>query len=68
MTEEYCQSWGKMKEEKTTLPGIQVAHLKCLDHTSHVADLISQLAMIPLLTGYSPQTLQTGINSMIPRR
>lgn len=48
-TEEYCRSWEKMKEEKTTIPGIQVAHdLKCLNPSSQSADIISKLALIGL--------------------
>lgn len=67
-TEEYCESWRKMKEEKTTLPGIQVAHLKSLDSSSCAADVMSKLSMIPLLTGYSPSTWRKGIDSMIPKK
>jgi hypothetical protein len=51
-TEEYIDSWSKMKEEKMTLPGIQVAHIKCLESTSVAAEVISKLAQIPLMVGY----------------
>lgn len=51
-----------------TLPGIQVAHIKCLDHESTSADIISKLALIPLMVGYSPITWRTGIDSMIPKK
>jgi hypothetical protein len=67
-TEEYCHSWTKMKEEKTTLPGIQVAHLKCLDPETTAADVMSKLALVPLITGYSPDTWRVGIDSMIPKK
>jgi hypothetical protein len=67
-TEEYCDSWKKMKEEKTTLPGIQVAHLKSLNPSTLSADVMSKLALIPLLTGYSPKTWRMGIDSMIPKK
>jgi hypothetical protein len=67
-TEEYVHSWKKMKEDKMTIPGIQVAHLKCLDATSPTADIISKLALIPLMVGYSPKTWQWGIDSMIPKK
>lgn len=67
-TEEYCMSWNKMKEDKTTLPGIQVAHLKCLDPNTSSADIMSKLSLIPLLTGYSPSTWRRGIDSMIPKK
>lgn len=67
-TEEYCNSWNKMKEEKTTLPGIQIAHLKCLNPSSRSADIMSKLALTPLFTGYSPKTWRTGIDSMIPKK
>lgn len=67
-TEEYCSSWSKMKEEKNTLPGILVAHIKCLNPASNAADIISKLALIPFLTGYSPRTWRKGIDSMIPKK
>jgi len=67
-TEEYINSWAKMNENKTTIPGIQVAHIKCLETTSLSADVISKLALIPLLTGYSPETWRKGIDSMIPKK
>lgn len=67
-TEEYIQSWKKMNEEKMTLPGIQVAHIKCLDAESLAADVMSKLAMIPLMVGYAPTSWQNGIDSMIPKK
>ena len=67
-TEDYINSWSKMKEDKTTLPGIQVAHIKCLDHKSLSADVISKLSLIPFITGYSPKIWQEGIDSMIPKK
>jgi len=57
-----------MSEEKTTMPGIQVAHIKCLNPESKAADVISKLALIPLMTGYSPQHWKKGIDSMIPKK
>jgi hypothetical protein len=65
-TEEYCHSWTKMKEEKTTLPGIQVAHLKCLDPETTAADVMSKLALVPLITG--DDMWRVGIDSMIPKK
>ena len=50
-TEEYCKSWKKMSEEKASLPGIHPAHLKCLDSSTEAAEVISRLALVPLLTG-----------------
>lgn len=67
-TEEYFESWTKMKEEKMTLPGIQVAHIKCIDRSSKAAEVLSKLALIPLITGYSPDTWRIGIDSMIPKK
>lgn len=67
-TKEYCESWKKINKNKTTLPGIQVAHIKSLDHNSAAAEIISKLALIPLLVGYSPCTWRTGIDSMIPKK
>lgn len=57
-----------MKEEKITLRGIQVAHIKCMDRESLAASVISKLALIPLMTGYSPSTWRKGIDSMIPKK
>lgn len=67
-TEEYFESWKKISEDKTTLPGIQVAHIKCIDPESNAASTISLLALIPFMTGYSPTTWRTGIDSMIPKK
>lgn len=67
-TQEYIESWSKMKEDKTTIPGIQVAHIKCLDHSMAAADIISKLAPFPLLVGYYPSTWRCGIDSMIPKK
>jgi Reverse transcriptase (RNA-dependent DNA polymerase). len=67
-TEEYCESWSKINENKSTLPGIQVAHIKSLTPNSIAADVVSKLALIPLLVGYSPKTWRNGIDSMIPKK
>jgi hypothetical protein len=37
-TKEYCDSWAKINENKSTLPGIQVAHMKSLEAESEAAD------------------------------
>lgn len=66
--EEYFESWTKIKEEKMTLSGIQVAHLKCIHPESHTAEVISNLALIPFMVGYSPKTWRKGIDSMIPKK
>jgi hypothetical protein len=67
-TEEYFSSWAKMSEDKMTLPGIQVAHIKCIHPDSESADVISLLALLPFMAGYSPKTWRTGIDSMIPKK
>jgi hypothetical protein len=51
-TQEYMESWTKMKEDKMT----------------DSADVISKLALIPLMVGYSPETWRIGIDSMIPKK
>ena len=33
-TEEYCDSWKKMGETKSSIPGIHTVHMKCLDPQS----------------------------------
>jgi hypothetical protein len=67
-TKEYFDSWTKISENKTTLPGIQVAHIKCIDPGSKTAEVISLLALIPFMVGYSPKTWRRGIDSMIPKK
>jgi len=68
MTEEYCDSWKKRKEDKASLPGIHAAHMKCLDSATAAAEVISHLALIPLLTGYAPKQWRKGLDSMIPKK
>lgn len=53
-TQEYFESWQKMKEEKSSAPGIHIGHLKCIDPDSKAANVISTLALLPLQTGYAP--------------
>ena len=67
-TEEYFQSWKLMSEDKSSLPGIQAAHIKSVDPLSKAADVISKMALIPLLTGYAPKNWKRGIDSMIPKK
>ena len=67
-TEEYFESWAKMQENKSCLPGIHTVHLKCIDPASRGADVMSKLALIPLITGYTPKSWKTGIDSMIPKK
>ena len=67
-TQEYCDSWKKMDEEKSSIPGIHTAHMKCLDPLTTSAEVLSKLALIPLLTGYAPRSWKIGIDSMIPKK
>jgi hypothetical protein len=67
-TEEYFDSWKKMPENKSCLPGIHTVHLKCLDHTTKGAEVMSRLALIPLITGYAPKSMKYGVDSMIPKK
>jgi hypothetical protein len=67
-TQEYCDSWKQIDENKTTLPGIQVAHIKSLDSSSAAATVLSKLALLPLVVGYSPKTWRNGIDAMIPKK
>ena len=67
-TEEYCKSWKKMKEDKASLPGIHTAHMKYLDSATKAAEVISRLALIPLLTGYAPKQWKKGLDSMISKK
>ena len=67
-TEEYFEGWKVMSEDKSSLPGIQAAHLKSIDPTTKAADIISWMALIPLITGYVPKTWKRGVDSMIPKK
>ena len=57
-----------MKEDKASLPGIHATHMKCLDSANKAAEVISRLALIPLLTGYAPKQWKKGLDSMIPKK
>jgi hypothetical protein len=57
-----------MSEDKSSLPGIQAAHLKSVDPSSKAADAISWMALIPLITGYVPINWKRGVDSMIPKK
>mmetsp|Transcript_8494 Transcript_8494/g.16012 ORF Transcript_8494/g.16012 Transcript_8494/m.16012 type:complete len:1891 (+) Transcript_8494:4302-9974(+) len=65
---EYFESWKKMKEEKASAPGIHNGHLKCIDPYSSAAQVISDMALLPLQTGYTPLCWRIGIDSMIPKK
>jgi hypothetical protein len=67
-TEEYFDGWKAMSEDKSSLPGIQAAHLKSVDPSSKAADTISWMALIPLITGYVPLHWKRGVDSMIPKK
>ena len=67
-TEEYFDGWKAMSEDKSSLPGIQAAHLKSVDPKSEAADVIAWMALIPLITGYVPQHWKRGVDSMIPKK
>jgi hypothetical protein len=57
-----------MSETKTSMPGIQAAHIKSIDPTTEAADVFSWMALIPLITGYAPNKWKKGIDSMIPKK
>ena len=67
-TEEYFESWNKMQETKSCLPGVHTVQIKCINPKSKGADVISKLALIPLLTGYTPKSWKQGFDSMIPKK
>jgi hypothetical protein len=67
-TDEYFEGWKAMSEDKSSLPGIQAAHLKSVDPSSKAADVISWMALIPLITGYAPELWKRGVDSMIPKK
>ena len=67
-TEEYCDSWQKMDEIKSCIPGIHTVHMKCVKPSMKAAEILSKLAMIPLITGYAPKSWMSGIDSMIPKK
>jgi hypothetical protein len=67
-TEEYFTSWNKMKEDKSSAPGIHIGHIKCIGPTSNAAYVVSTLALLPLQTGYASALWRIGIDSMIPKK
>ena len=67
-TTEYFESWDPMSEDKSSLPGIQAAHIKSIDRESPAADVIAKMALIPLLSGYAPNAWKRGTDSMIPKK
>lgn len=67
-TGEYLDSWKSMSDTKSSTPGIHAAHIKCLTEHDDAAEIISLLALIPLLSGYSPVQWRIGIDSMIPKK
>jgi exonuclease III len=67
-TEEYFDSWSKISEDKMASPGIQIAHIKCIDPQSSAAAVISLMALLPFMVEYSLKTWRIGIDSMIPKK
>ena len=67
-TKEYVDSWRQMSESKSSFPGICAAHIKCLTASSKTADIVSKLALIPLITGYAPTAWKKWIACMIPKK
>ena len=65
---EYFEAWDKMSEDKSAMPGVQAAHIKSIDRKSDGAEVISSMALIPLITGYAPISWQRGTDSMIPKK
>ena len=39
-TKEYFDGWRLMSEDKSSMPGIQAAHIKCIKHKSKAADVV----------------------------
>ena len=66
--QEYISSWRKMKEDKSSYPGITTAHMKCIHQDSLAARVASTLALVPFKTGYCPNNWKLGIDSMIPKK
>ena len=66
--QEYISSWKKMKEDKSSYPGITTAHMKCIHQDSLAARVASTLALVPFKTGYCPKNWKLGIDSMIPKK
>ena len=57
-----------MSEEKGSAPGWRFVHMKSIESNSDSADIISDLSLIPLRTGYVPNEWKIGIDSMIPKK
>lgn len=67
-TKEYFVGWKKMSEDKSSLPGIQAAHIKCVNYKTKAAEVISKMALIPLISAYAPKAWKKGTDSMIPKK
>jgi hypothetical protein len=52
--EEFCMGWKKAKE-RTSSSGPHFGHYKAAIHHARLSMLLYKRAMIPMLTGYSPQ-------------
>ena len=52
--EEYVQSWTKMKETTTSLPGPSFSHYKAARLGSVAAKIYSSLAIFLMLLGFAP--------------
>ena len=66
--DEYCDSWRKMDERITSLPGPAFSHFKAAQKGSTAAEVHSNLALIPMVTGYSPKRWCQSVALMIPKK
>ena len=66
--EEYVMSWHGMKELTSSLPGPAFSHYKAAQFDSLAAQVHSDLALFPLITGYSPKGWRHAVASMIPKK
>ena len=67
-TEEYIESWKKMKETMALAPGIHTTHVKCLHSSTISAEIISSMALIPLISGHVPKQWKLVVDIMLLKK
>lgn len=65
--EEYCAGWRKAKG-RTSSNGPHFGHYKAAITHPRIGQLLYQRAMIPMVTGYSPQRHRKGVDVMLLKK
>jgi hypothetical protein len=64
---EYCDGWRKAKEN-TGSNGPHFGHYKAAITHKYIGPLLYRRAMIPMVTGYSPQRHRLGVDVMLLKK